>query len=86
MYDTIRDVVLACTQKLTCVSLIYCTEPTAKKWKTEKQKSKKTDMLRSVGKQFGESVESVLEKKRKATVGSICRNGRFYAWNKRLRG
>ena len=43
-------------------------------------------MLRSVGKQFGESVEAFLKKKRKATVGRICRNGRFFAWNKRLRG
>jgi len=34
-------------------------------------------MLRSIGKQSGESVESVLKKKRKATVGRICRNGRF---------
>jgi len=34
-------------------------------------------MLRSIGKQFGESVESVLEKERKATVGRICRKGRF---------
>jgi len=30
-----------------------------KKWKTEKLKSKKTDMLRSIGKESGESVESV---------------------------
>ena len=30
-------------------------------------------MLRSIGKQSGESIESVLEKKRKATVGRICR-------------
>jgi len=35
-------------------------------------------MLRSIGKQStGESVESVLEKKRKAAVGRICRKGRF---------
>jgi len=34
-------------------------------------------MLRSISKQFGESVESVLKKKRKATVGRICRKGRF---------
>jgi len=32
-------------------------EPTTKKWKTEKLKVK-TDMLRSIGKQSGESVES----------------------------
>jgi len=37
----------------------------------------KTDMLRSIGKQSGKSVESVLEKKRRATVGRIRREGRF---------
>jgi len=30
-------------------------------------------MLRIIGKQSGESVDSVLKKKRKATVGKICR-------------
>jgi len=30
-------------------------------------------MPRSVRKQYGESVESVVQKKRKATVGKICR-------------
>ena len=34
-------------------------------------------MLRSVSKQSGESVESVLKKKREAIVGRICREGRF---------
>ena len=37
-------------------------------------------MLRSIGKQSGESVESVPKKnkkKKKATVGRICRNRRF---------
>jgi len=63
LYDTIRDGILTCAQKLTLLSLIYCTEPTTKKWKTEKLRGKKTDMLRSMGKQSGESVESVLEKK-----------------------
>jgi len=41
-----------CTE--TRMSLIYRTEPTTKKWKTEKVKSKKTDMLRSINKQSGE--------------------------------
>jgi len=45
--------------------------------KRKKLKSKKTDMLGSIGKQSGESVESVVEKKRKATVRRICRKGRF---------
>jgi len=39
-------------------------------------------MLRSIGTQSrlsGESVESVLKKKRKATVGGICRKGKFEA-------
>ena len=43
-------------------------------------------MLRSIGKQSGESVKSVLKKKRKATMGRICRKGRFKAWNERVRG
>jgi len=34
-------------------------------------------MLRSIGKQSGESVESVLKEKREAMVGRICRKGRF---------
>jgi len=34
-------------------------------------------MLRTIGKQSGESVESVLKKKRKAKVGKICRKGKF---------
>ena len=38
---TIRDAILTCAQKLTRISLIYRTEPTTKKWKTEKVKSKK---------------------------------------------
>jgi len=48
-----------------------------KSGKTEKLKSKQTDMLRSIGKQSGESVHSVLKKKRKDMVGRICRKGRF---------
>jgi len=43
----------------------------------KKLKSKKTDKLRSIGKQSGKSMESVLKKKRKATVGRISRKGRF---------
>jgi len=42
-----------------------------------KTKKEKMDMLRSVGKQSGESMESVRKKKRKATEGRICRKGRF---------
>ena len=77
-YDTIRDAILTCAPKPTRVSLIYRTEPTTEKWKTEKKlKCKKTSMPRRIGKQSGESVESVLKKKRKATVGRICRKGRF---------
>jgi len=75
-YDTIRDAILTCAQKLARVSLICRTEPTTrKKWKTEKLKSKKTDMLiLSIGKQSGESVP---KKKSEATVVRIGRKGRF---------
>jgi len=34
-------------------------------------------MLRSIGKQSEESVESVLKNKSKAAVGRICRKGAF---------
>ena len=33
-------------------------------------------MIRSIGKQSRESVESVLEKKREATVGRVCSKGK----------
>ena len=39
-YDTIRDAILTCARKPTWVSLIYCTETTTKKCKTEKLKRK----------------------------------------------
>jgi len=44
---TTTQPILTCSRKPTWVSLIYRTEPTTKKSKTEKLKSKKTDMLRS---------------------------------------
>ena len=34
-------------------------------------------MLRNIGKQSGESVESVPKKRRKAAVGRICRKRKF---------
>jgi len=34
-------------------------------------------MIRIIGEKSGESVESVLKKKRKAMVERICRKGRF---------
>ena len=37
-YDTIRDAILTCARKPTSVSLIYRTEPTIKKCKTQKLK------------------------------------------------
>jgi len=40
-------------------------------------------MLRIIGRQSGESVELV--PKKKATLGMICRKGRFWAWNERVR-
>jgi len=47
---------------------LYRTEPTTKKWE-KKLKSKNG----YIGKQPGESVESLLKKKKKATVGRTCR-------------
>ena len=42
----------------------------------QEEQREKMDMLRSIGKQSRESVESVLKKKRKATSGRICRKGK----------
>jgi len=44
--------------------------------KTKKKIEKKPDMFRSIGKQSGESMESVLTKK-EAVVERICRKARF---------
>ena len=62
-YDTIRDAILTCAEKPTWVSLIYLTEQTTKKCKTEKLKVK-ADMLRSNSTQSEESMQSVLKKKK----------------------
>jgi len=50
-YNTIRDAILTCAQKLTWVSLIYRMESTTKKCKTVKN---------GIGKQSRESTESVV--------------------------
>ena len=55
-------------------------EPTTEKWKTEKLKSKKTDMLRSIGKQFAEFVESDSvspEEEKEGYSGKDLQKGRF---------
>ena len=43
----------------------------------KRENKKNTNKLISVRKQSGESMESVLKKKRKAAVGRICRKSRF---------
>jgi len=48
---------LTCAQKLTYIIVIYRTEP--KSGKQKKLKSKKTDKLRTIGKQSEESMESL---------------------------
>ena len=63
-YDTIRDAFLTCAQKPTRVSLIYRTESTTKKWKTEKLKSKKR-----ICSEVSVSSPGNLKKKRKGCGG-----------------
>ena len=68
LYDTIWNVILTWDPKLTWVSLIYRTEQPAEKAmenRKKTKKNKKADMLRNIGKQSGEFVESVLKKKYK---------------------
>jgi len=45
--------------------------------KKQKNLKGKTAMLRSINRQSGECVDSVLKKKREAMVGMICRKGKF---------
>jgi len=45
--------------------------------KRKKLKKQNSNLFKSISKQFVESVESVLKKKKKATVGRICRKGGF---------
>ena len=56
--DTIRDVILTSARKLTKVAKSNVRNKKIKQWKKKKNLNLKTDMLRSIGKQSGESVES----------------------------
>jgi len=68
LYDTIRDAVfLHLKADMSRLNLPHGTN--TKKQKREKLKSKKMDVLRSINKQSGESVESVLKKKWKGCGG-----------------
>jgi len=42
-------------------------------------------IFKCIGKQSGESVESVLKKKMKTTLGKICRKRKVLAWNERMK-
>jgi len=75
-YGPVRDAILTCARKLTRVSLTYRTEPTTNQWKTKLKGKKRICSEVSVNSPE-ESVESALKKKREATVGRICKNGRF---------
>ena len=59
------------------VSLIYLTKPTIKKWGKVKLKSKKRICSKVSVNSLAEFVESVVKGENKATVGRICRKGRF---------
>ena len=62
-YDTIRDVILTCAQKLTSQLNLPHGTKFEKMEKRKNKKSTKRICSRSIGKQSGESVESVLMKK-----------------------
>ena len=77
--DTIRDAILTCARKPTCVSLIYRTEPTTKKCKNRKKtKSRKQICPEITVNSPGNPCSKYLSKKKgRAIVGRICREGRF---------
>jgi len=64
-HDTIRDAILPCARKPTWVSLTYRTEPTTKKCKTKKLKSKKRICSEVAVKVWGIHVVSPEEEKEK---------------------
>ena len=64
-HHTIRDAILVCARKPTWVSLIYRTEPTTKKCKTKKLKSKKRICSEVAVKVWGIHVVSPEEEKEK---------------------
>jgi len=68
----LHEMLFECAIRADMSQLIYRTKSTTKKWKNRKKKLKR-DMLRSIGKQSGESMQSVRKRKKKATVGRICR-------------
>jgi len=49
-------------------------------------KSKKTDMLKSIGQKSGGIRAVSPEEEKKGTVGRICRKGKFLAWSERVKG
>ena len=69
---------MTCAQKPTQVTLIYRREPTTKKWKTGKLKSKKTNMLRSIGKQFGKSIMVSPEEEKEGYGGEGLQKMKFF--------
>ena len=73
--DTIRYDNVCSKADIGQLNLPYRTK--LKTWKKEKTKTSKSDTLRCMGKQSGESMQSVHKKKRKAIEGKICRKGRF---------
>ena len=75
-YDTIRDAMLTCARKPTWVRLIYRTEPTTKKCKNRK-KLKQIWQEITVNSPGNPRSKYLSRKKGRATVGKICREGRF---------
>ena len=73
----IRDAILTCARKPTRVSLIYRTEPTTKKCKNRKTKSRKQICSEITVISLGIRVVNHEEEKGRAAVGKICRKGKF---------
>ena len=74
LYDTIRDAILTCARKPTCVGLIYRTETTTKNCKTEKLKSKNRYVW-SNSKSLGNHVVSSEEEERLQWEGFAEKEG-----------
>ena len=85
-YDTLQDAVLTCARKPIWVSSIYHTEPTTKKCKTEKLKSKKRIWSEVTVNNLGNLCNQSWRRKGRLQWERFAGKGRFYAWNERVRG
>ena len=84
-YDTIQDAILTCARKPTWVSLIYRMEPTTKKCKNRKTKSRKQICSEITVNSPGNPCSKYLRRRKEGLQREgFAEKDRFWAWNERV--